>query len=537
MNSTLKCLEQTAEAANAITNPLGALDTLLPAASVTEIGAALQSVAAGVRGGSPLEQTVAREVCIKKLKELGSLEAPARLVDAAFAPLATDTNVQGSTVGVPARRELPDDWYAMGSKEYVVRSSSGGWHRYNEQQYRRILKSRGNTVEPAKHADIGEVDWIIVEVQDKHAVSYVGRLAGWREGVHTVAGGRRILVTESPRLVTPQAGDWSHLRTFIESLLGNANEQIQVFYGWLKVGLEALYSGPFRPGQAVVFAGPRNNGKSLLQRLLTQLFGGFFGRPFEFMSGRTSHNMDLFEGVHLVIEDDIPSTRLEERRKLGARIKEITANSGQRCHPKFVDAMILEVLWRMTISVNIEPENLMILPPLDESLLDKLILFKTSQATLPNPTQTKDGYKQCMDSLTAGLPAFVAFLQAWDIPDELKSGRYGVREYHHPELVQALNGLAPETKLAEIIDMVIFSATGQDTAWTGRASELERKLRKDETYGGEVARLLSFTTACGSYLARLAKKKNTRVSSKHQAEGNIWVIEPPPWGAGPGRAG
>jgi hypothetical protein len=183
-----------------------------------------------------------------------------------------------------------------------------------------------------------------------------------------------------------------------------------------------------------------------------------------------------------------------------------------------------------------EAENLMILPPLDESLTDKMIIFKAEQARLPCETFTPEDYKRCLTMLVDELPAFVAFLQAWQIPDELRSGRYGVREYHHPDLVQALNALAPESKLAEIIDAVIFTTNGGAATWKGRALELERELRKDEDYGAEVGRLLSFNTAAGVYLSRLGKKNSRRYHCDHHADGNTWVIQPPKWSQTPGGA-
>jgi len=540
VNTALESIQQTAVAAGALKNPLAAVEALQPTATLAEVVTALRTVVAEVVGLDALEVAVTREACTRKLKDLGSIDAPSRLVDAAFASLSkTQNRVERRAPAIaatsPAAGDLPDDWYDAGRKEYLVRTTSGEWQRYTESQYRRILRARGLSAEPSKTENVSEVDRVIVEIQDKHAVSYAGRLAGWPAGVHDVAGGH-ILVTQSQKLIDAKPGDWQPLRTFIESLLGNSQGQILVFYGWLKVALEALYSRQFRPGQALVLAGPHNCGKSLLQQVLTVLFGGFFGRPYAYMSGQTAHNQDLFEAVHQIVEDDVASTRLDDRRKFGAKIKEITANRGQRCHPKFVDAMILDPFWRISISVNMEAENLMILPPLDESLTDKMIIFKAGRATLPCETCAPEDYKRCLTMLVDELPAFVAFLQAWQIPDELRSGRYGVREYHHPDLVQALNALAPESKLAEIIDGIMFKTNGAAKEWRGRASELERELRADEDYGAEAGRLFSFNTACGVYLSRLGKKDGRRYHCDHHADGNTWVIQPPKWPLVPGGA-
>src|ERR1039457_4900500 len=119
------------------------------------------------------------------------MDAPVGLVDAAFASLSdkpkkVERRAPTAAITSPAADDLPDDWYDAGSQTYLVQSSSGAWRRYNETSYKRVLKSRGFSAETAKNADLSAVDLIIVGVQDRHAVDYVGRLAGWRAGVHTI---------------------------------------------------------------------------------------------------------------------------------------------------------------------------------------------------------------------------------------------------------------------------------------------------------------------------------------------------------------
>ena len=222
----------------------------------------------------------------------------------------------------------------------------------------------------------------------------------------------------------------------------------------------------------------------------------------------------------------MPSTRLEDRRNFGAKIKEITANEGQRLHAKHRDALVLPVFWRLSVSVNDEPENLMILPPMDESLADKIILLKTRKAVLPCETETQEGRARCWQTLTAELPAFVAHLLAWQIPDTLRSHRYGVKEFHHPDILRTLAELAPESKLAELIDAELFSVMPAPD-WTGSAAELERRLTGSSQLGYDARRVLTFNTACGVYLSRLALKHPDRYRRAKLHEGNVWTIQAP----------
>ena len=88
-----------------------------------------------------------------------------------------------------------------------------------------------------------------------------------------------------------------------------------------------------------MLAGPRDCGKSLLQSLLTILFGGRSAKPYRYMTGETSFNADLFGAEHLVIEDEQPNTDIRARRNFGAQIKEFTSNPMQSCHGKFREAV------------------------------------------------------------------------------------------------------------------------------------------------------------------------------------------------------
>ncbi len=68
----------------------------------------------------------------------------------------------------------------------------------------------------------------------------------------------------------------------------------------------------------------------------------------------------------------------------------LTTDLKQRCHAKHREPLTLTPFWRLSISVNDEPENLMVLPPIDESLGDKMILLKARRTEMPMPTGTTE---------------------------------------------------------------------------------------------------------------------------------------------------
>jgi hypothetical protein len=245
-----------------------------------------------------------------------------------------------------------------------------------------------------------------------------------------------------------------------------------------------------------------------------------------------------------MIEDDVASTDIRARRKLSAGIKKVTVNTTQRCHPKGKTAFMLTPFWRLSISLNDEPENLLILPPLDDSLLDKVMILKASMASMPMPTESSEQRSRFWNTLMAELPAFLHFIENWEVPEKLRSQRFGVVAFQHPAISEALMEVQPETRLLSIIDLVIFHRDLKKEAaheanpdhfvcptpqlWAGSAEDLESILTvKDGKFSREAQKLLYYSSACGTYLGRLQNMYPTRITS-HKVNGKrLWEVKPP----------
>lgn len=415
-------------------------------------------------------------------------------------------------------------YYDSTATTYWAQNDRSGWIKVKTEDVKVRLAKLGYKRRAQPEERVSQVDNLLVDIQNSHDVDYAGSLAGFEKGVYSI-NESRILVKDSPKLVTPTKGEWSLLRGVILNMLGD--DQQEYFFGWLKVALEALYSKKHRVGQALTFAGPRDCGKSLVQDLITVLFGNRSQKAHRYMNGGTAFNGELFGAEHLMIEDEEASTDIRARRNFGAHIKNISANRTQSCHHKHRQAIHLPPFWRLTISVNDEPENLMILPPMDDSLEDKLIILKANKHPMPYPTATAEQRDLFMGKLKAELPHFVDFLLNWEIPKVLISERYGITHFHHPDILEALGALSPETRFLDIIDEELFKSAAP-VEWEGTSSELERKLTKDDSeVKREASKLLSFGAACGTYLGRLQKLHKDRVSSKHTNKGTRWIIQPP----------
>jgi hypothetical protein len=201
--------------------------------------------------------------------------------------------------------------------------SRENWIKINETSVARHLAARGYRSTKRTGETVSVVDRIINEIQCSMNVEYAGSLAGYQKGLREYSG-KRLLIVDSPCLIEPRQGDWSTVRDFLNTLLDAENtDQIVYFHGWLKTALLALHAQKPRPGQALVLAGKRDCGKSLLQSLATELFGGgqwcawsVPGIPRELLcslrpwSGRAQHRSGLprTRGVNQVFKR-FPETR------------------------------------------------------------------------------------------------------------------------------------------------------------------------------------------------------------------------------------
>jgi len=198
----------------------------------------------------------------------------------------------------------------------------------------------------------------------------------------------------------------------------------------------------------------------------------------------------------LMMEDPASSTKTVERVYFGEMLKGLVVNDTQRLHQKREDAMIVAPFFRVTISVNNDPDKMRVLPLLTPDMKDKLHLFLVSSAPLPMPTNTLDERAAFRAQIDKELPAYAWYLlNEYEIPEGLRSVRMGVKEWHHPALALELFDDTPAAELLTIIDAAEFRAIGagqeaesyklwelkshakdEDDEWIGSALELERLL-------------------------------------------------------------
>ena len=413
-------------------------------------------------------------------------------------------------------------YYDGAGKTFWIQDSRGVWIEIHESAMRRHLKQCGFSPLAPKNECLSPLERELNRMQMEECIDYAGPLAGCSVGVVNM-GGKRVLVKDSPQLIEPKSGECPTIDILLNNLFcGQVHDQLPHVLGWLKIAVESLRSGSRRPGQALAIAGEHDSGKSLFQKLVTHILGGRSAKPYRYMSGGTDFNGELFGAEHQMIEDDVSVSDLRGRRSFGAKIKDLTVNEVQSCHAKNRQAISLEPFWRLTITLNCEPENMMILPPIDQSLEDKIILLMAYKKPMPMPTRTDQQRAAYWAKLVSELPAFIHRLMEWEIPPTLKSERFGVTHFHHPELLSAIDAMSPESRLLALIDLELFKEENPNE-WHGTAEELEKALVVSGS-NHHAKQLLSWPNATGTYLGRLASKQPQRFTSSRTNIKRSWKI-------------
>lgn len=416
--------------------------------------------------------------------------------------------------------KLPDVYFDLRSRDFLLELIPGQFVALSESQVKDQLRLDGIEDMDIKDASgLSKGSRIMAVAQRKNYVNYAGPLAGYKAGIYDMPGSKRVLVTESCRPIQP--GKHSRIpaiEKFVVQLCDQDAFQVEIAFSWLKIAWQSLCRGNFMPGQLLVLAGPPGCGKTFFQWVITQLFGGRSAKPYRYMTGQTQFNSDLAQAEHLPMGDVAASYDIRSRKNFASQIKEFCVEPEMSIHGKGKEAITLQTFRRLTLSVNHEPEHMLIIPPLDSDIIDKITMIKCGYAELSEDRNDNQ------EVFIKELPALAAFLDEWKIPKHIRDPRFGVKAWQHPDLLQIVADSAPENQLLSIIDSVLWDAKEPVEFWRGSAEELKLQLQ-NSPHAATAHALLNWSAACGTYLARLKQKLPSRFECRHSKGKTAWYIK------------
>lgn len=412
-------------------------------------------------------------------------------------------SLNGKAPKAPRRLQIV---YDAGKKQFWCEVRDGSWIQYSEKSLARILRASDFSKSICDDKGLSLLERELMRIETEECVDWAGELAGYKPGIYEICG-KAVLITKGAKTIKARKGPWPTFKKFLKELLG---KEAVYFYGWMKTALDSLRAGePFRPGQALCLAGPANCGKSFLQGVITEVLGGRSADPFQFLTGDTSFNGDLFRAEHLACGDKMGRPDKHTRTSFGAGVKNLLYEISHQCNAKGKEQLTLTPFWRLSVSLNDDAEYITILPPLDGSNRDKYILLKCSRANFPFGADDLYARQRFRGTISAELPAFTAHLRTWKLPKDLADARNGIVHYANLDLAQKLADHEEEFLLLDMIDRSTLFGL-DDEYWAGSSEALREFLEQDKGID-TVRRILRYPQAAGKFLGRLAAKENTRV--------------------------
>lgn len=405
---------------------------------------------------------------------------------------------------------------------------NGYWRKEADGAYGKLCREDArlhlNKLGLSKTGDPSPCDAALHTLQVRNRVDYAGPLCGRPPGLHH-ENGLRVLATRGSSWIEGTVGDSPTINQIVANLFGraagdeHAGTEAALFVAWLKLGRQAQRNpSQHRPGQVLALVGPPDCGKSLLQSaIITPALGGRVADPGLFFTGQTTFNAELWGAEHLELGDKALDVDGTQRANLRNELKRVVAATVFPLHGKCRDGLTFRPVWRISLSANSDPESASNLPALDASFADKIIYLLCHSPAEPFYDDETPGAREAFaETIRRELPAFLASVDAFEIPTDLRKARFGCVEWHHPAILDLLDEGDPLRPVEEIVERWI------DT-WD--AAEQTRELPTVKLYqaldgvaDGSLARhkISSGVNHLGHQLAKLAATEGWKGRIEHK---------------------
>jgi len=325
-------------------------------------------------------------------------------------------------------------YYDDTTAKYWFQDAGDKWVSGATTDVTRLLKvDFGLEPRPPKGGTYSEVDKALVEVQKLRRVAAAMPFLYHKPGLLTL-NKRDFLNTSWATCRTPasKTGAWGDDFPWIARYLTelfHTEKQLFTFLGWWKRAYEGGLTMKPEPGHAMFFVGPQACGKTLLNhRIVGESLGGAMdARPFLVDANQFSGSN--LEYPVMALDDSSAASDAKAHQKYSAALKALVANEQHVYNQKFKAAGQVTWLGRIMVSLNDDPTSLQMIPDLETTLLDKVMIFKVH----PPKTYSFPEKYDLEATVDQELPFILRWLLDWTIPAELMDSehrRFGIIPIH-----------------------------------------------------------------------------------------------------------
>jgi hypothetical protein len=362
--------------------------------------------------------------------------------------------------------KLADMFWFDGNNYWSDRNTPGFWRTVNRTDAQIPIKKAGCNPRPKKGQQVSEVEEVLNYIQEQRRVNCAVPLLFESEKL-VEYNGKRLLNISSKQVMQPaESGDpeqFPWIYDFVMNAFDGAQSGVpakEYFIAWFKRFYESSYQQDPQQGQSIVIAGEAHAGKSFFANwIIGKAMGGSCDAS-DILLGNTKFNENAAHNAVWLCDDAVAQGDLKTRQELALRLKAMAAKPMMRYEPKFVNAVDLPFKGRVIVCGNIDPESLRILPTMDGTIKDKIMLFRIDPKYRPHFfNKNSDNESRAVNEL----PFFLRWILNYEVDSRVvdrDNTRFSVKSFHHPTLVLAANVEQPEARLAEIISLTMETIKG-----------------------------------------------------------------------------
>jgi hypothetical protein len=413
--------------------------------------------------------------------------------------------------------------------DYWQRDEEDIWASFCGQQIGRRLSVMSRLSTETKKGSPSEVSAAITSIENMKRVDGAFPCLFIRDEI--VRDGVRKYLNISRVHTIPTKGsrrNWGDgfpwMAEYLHGLFGK--EQLDVFLSWLAHFYNNARLGAPKKGHALFIAGDVSAGKTFLSaRIIGDMMGGS-QEATSYMLGSTGFNEELFYHPVWTVDDAVAASDPKRHSSYSQMVKKFVANPYQEFHPKFKKAVSFRFNGRLIVTMNSDPVSIGMLPNIEQSILDKLVILKADKpGTSFAGAETK---------VRQELPAFCDFVANWVTPEWLQTkpdecARFGHDSWQHPELLSTARDSSPTAGLMELLIKwrPLFFCKNADSEWKGTASDLMVELKMTESICSIVDRVAFSRNAMGTQLQTLIAQGTPWIKYKKNDGQRLYTITRP----------
>lgn len=436
---------------------------------------------------------------------------------------------------------VQDVWF---DGKYYFRKNEGVWQAHGKDDFGMWLKVRHGIDGSKDRGDTAsELDRTLVFVQEHRRVSGVIPQVYCPDDI-LIINGQRFLNCAAVKVCQPAehpqswGQDFPWLAQFLDTcwdakLVPCTNVRDpkppmparDIFLAWFQHYYRSALQGELLKGQALFIAGGAGAGKTLLGTNIIRKALGGAADASDFLNSDTQFNRELLEVALWNVDDNTVGQDPKAHQKFSEMVKRVVANPFFNYRAMYRDAQ--RVLWsgRIVITLNDDASSIRILPNLESSIEDKVIILKFSDARRSFPD-----WHELDETISREMPFFLRWLLDWvPSPDLLGEKRFVVNSYIHEDLrTQSLHS-GGVGDLLELVDLWIRRAAPEETykdgVWEGTASDWMAEVMSDDNLKPLIQK---FTPRMlGRKFTEAARVRDSGIEvspTKHKGNGNHYRI-------------